>query len=136
MGGTPAHPHQNQYMWTLKMHVPGIHTVRVQQNIRSTRLPILWSTLRIFRGSDSPSSPGKPHLNHKSRKNFDGPRIPVPQGECAAFNARLDGKYEDQSAHLLCASVHPRTFLLCEHTHRLVLRSQKQVGGYHGRAVL
>jgi hypothetical protein len=55
---------------------------------------------------------------HKSRKNFDGPWNNLPEGECASFNARLHGKHVNQTAHLLCASVHHRTFLLREHGHR------------------
>ena len=57
---------------------------------------------------------------HKSWKNFDGPRSPLPEGECAAFNARLHGKHGDQAAHLLCVSVDRRTFLWREHAHRPV----------------
>ena len=34
---------------------------RAQQTMRSTRRPILWANVRIFRGSAAPSSPGKPH---------------------------------------------------------------------------
>jgi len=116
----PPHPRQSQYMWTLKMGKPTIRTQehRITCAAEDTRFNEL---LYAFLGTLIPPAVSSNRTSsQKSRKKFDGPRSPLPQGECATFNARLHGKHGDQAAQLLSASVDPRTFLWHEHAHRLV----------------
>ena len=84
----PAHPRQNQYMWTLKMHAPGIRLQErsrpcAAQDARSFGLMCAFFAALLPR-----AAPENRTRSHKSRKNFDVLRSPLPQGECAAFNAR------------------------------------------------
>jgi hypothetical protein len=84
-----SHPQQNQYMWTLKMNAPGIRLQErsrpcTAQDARSFGLMCAFFAALLPR-----AAPENRTRSHKSRKNFDGPRSPVPQGECADFNARL-----------------------------------------------
>jgi hypothetical protein len=58
----------------------------------------------------SGSNPGTPYLKSWITKNFDGPRIPLPEGECVSFKSRFHGKHVDQETHLLCVSVNYEHF--------------------------
>ena len=116
----PAHPRQSQYMWTLTMHTPGI---RLQERgIKCAAADARFNELlrSFLRALLRPATPANRTWRQKSRKKFDGPRSPLAQGECAAFNARLHGKHGHEAAQLLSASVRPRTFLWREHAHRAV----------------
>jgi hypothetical protein len=97
----PAHPQQNQYMWTLKMHAPGIRLQErsrpcAAQDARSFGLMCAFFAALLPR-----AAPENRTRSHKSRKNFDGPRSPVPLGECPTLNGRMHAKYIHQTAPLL-----------------------------------
>ncbi len=93
------HPRQSQQFPILKMDVPRI---RLQEHM-------------LWRGV-----PENHTESHKSRKNFDGPRIPLVEGECSTTNTRLNGQHGDQAAPLLGVSVYGPSFLWREHVHRSV----------------
>ncbi len=81
----------------------------------------------------SPEQPPKTTLEAKNHeKTFDGGRSPLPEGECAAFNARLYGNHDDQAAQLLSASVPPRTFLRREHAHGRFEEPKARGSGHRG----
>jgi hypothetical protein len=84
----PVH-RQSQYMWTLKMYV-----TRIRLQKHSKRCDVahdegftLQSTFfgALPRRADSENLPWSP----KAQKNVDGPRSPVPEGECAVWNTRM-----------------------------------------------
>ena len=69
----------------------------------------------FFRALLRRAAPKNRTWRHNSRQHFDSPRIPLPQGQPACFNARLHRKHDNQAESLLRASVYRRTFLRDEH---------------------
>ncbi len=71
---------------------------------------------------------------HQTRKTFDGPPSPVPQGECVPLNSRMNSKHDYQLAPLLGASVHALTFFAARAcTSAFFELPRTRVSGHHGR---
>ncbi len=110
---TPAHLRQNQYMCTLKINACGIHLQERNTTCDTQDTGSFEQHHAFFETMVTRATPENHTWSQKSQKNFDGPRSPLPEGECASFNTRLNGNHDDQATHLLSVSVH-------DHTHRSV----------------
>ncbi len=105
-------------MWTLKIHVTRIHLEEHSRRCDTAHDGGFALQNTFFGALQRRASPENLPYNHKSRKTFDGPRSPVPRGECATLNAWMNAKYASQAAPLLWASVYEPRILRCECTHR------------------
>ena len=57
----------------------------------------------FFRALLRRAAPKNRTWRHNSRQHFDSPRIPLPQGQPACFNARLHRKHDNQELNHFCA---------------------------------